>query len=960
MGTAGWTLDGLPGCCSRTARRAPSRLRAAQCRLSRVLGVGVLGMGLLGLACMAPPDPATSESPLLPEPPSLEVEFSGCERVLAGPVCELKPGQPLWLWQHESFRGLELRADALVQSGEERAVAGGYQLAVAPPSGARALSLWQNGQRRWSLALAPHRASPRLALIQAARERGDAAFIEQQIAAARREGATLEAVLGEGVLARVWLRQGRASEAAALLESTAGMLFGLGQLSEGSRDVFARLFVLLQRNHALADARAWLARWRDEVAKYPLGRALVADHEGMLKATLGEPVPALLAYREAERLYERIGEQAHARRVRQEQVGLLSDVGQPETALVLLGSLLPPLPDEAVCTTAQLFILQAWLTLLSAEEGATERERELPAAFAASEPWEQRCGDPEVVVTGLVNRGLWALDTGDRELGQRVESALAALPARRSPELGAWVLELRARFALERGQRHEARQLFELEGLIGKSSGRLDPELRALLGLAAVADAQGASAHADALLGEARAALARAQRWGAFGSLVYGQFASRQRAARELVLRLIGRGELNTAWDVALSAYRAALAVQARGSEQAAWPAAARERWDARIGAYRQARERLDRAAENDWQLSSAELRVAEAQRHDERQDLEQLLQQAARERPDASGAERLPRPAADEYWWLVFPAETRAGREYVALGTDGIETLAARVPARLLPPETTSGSDHPLLAPFAAPLARATSIVLLPAGRARTLELESFRLAGQPLSKHRLAFGAALGALPGVSASPTPTALPKPSPTATLPSAAPARAPAPLPRRASVSADPRGDLPFSRREGELVASLLKIPDSRSASGAQVTGSRLLEQLETSDFFHFAGHALASGATQEAALLLANGDELQPWELFSLRSVPREVVLSACEAGEGSASGFGVGWGLAQALLALGSETVIAPVRRVDDAQAYALQRRLYAGLESGLTLRDAFWSAQLGENDPSFRLFTR
>jgi hypothetical protein len=894
-----------------------------------------LGLCCSLLACSTPAELATSESHSLPESPRLGVEFSGCERVLQGPVCELKAGQGLVLWMEGSFRGFELEPGSARPVGEERPVAGGYQVRVTPEPDARELGLWSGGQRRWRLALAPHRSSERLALVQAARQRNDAAAITELGAAARQQGAALEAALAQGMLARLELRQGRAEQAALLLEQSTSQLFSLGQLSEATRDVFARLFILLQRSNAVVEAKDWLDRWREPVGRYPLGRALLADHDGMLLATLGEPVAALHAYRAAERGYERLGEAAHARRVRQEQVGLLSDIGETETAQALAASLMPPLAEEPDCTRAQLYILQAWLTLLLAEDGHTERARELPALFAAAEPWEHRCGDPEVVVTGLVNRGLWALHEADLGLARRLEAALTALPPRRTPELSAWVLELRARFALARGRHRQARALFETQSLIGKSSGRLDPELRALLGLAAVADAEGASARGDALLEEAVRTLQRAQRWGAFGSLVYGQFASRQRAARQLALRLIGRGELGAAWGVALSAYRAALAVQARGARLEAWPPAARERWDARIGEYREARQRLDRAAEDDWRLSSAELRVAEATRQNERQRLELLLQQAAAERPDAAGGDALPRPGPGEYWLLLFPFEGPRGAGVVALGTDGVQTHAAQVSNTRLE-AVTPPEEHPLLAPFAAPLERAERIVVLPAGRTRALELETFVLGGRPLSSRRLAFGAALGALHGATPGNT--------------------------RVASVSADPRGDLPFSRREGEWVAEVLGIPGSRRLSGPQVTGSNLLKQLESSDFFHFAGHAQLSGPAREAALLLANGDELEPWELFSLRAVPREVVLSACEAGDGSASGFGVGWGLAQAFLALGAETVVAPVRRVEDTRAYALQHGIYQAMRAGSPLREAFWSADRSarSSTASFRLFIR
>jgi hypothetical protein len=65
-----------------------------------------------------------------------------------------------------------------------------------------------------------------------------------------------------------------------------------------------------------------------------------------------------------------------------------------------------------------------------------------------------------------------------------------------------------------------------------------------------------------------------------------------------------------------------------------------------------------------------------------------------------------------------------------------------------------------------------------------------------------------------------------------------------------------------------------------------------------------------------------------------------------------------VGWGLAQAFLALGSESVAAPARRVNDTEAFELQHAVYAALQSGLSLREAFWSACHEQADPKWRAF--
>jgi hypothetical protein len=281
----------------------------------------------------------------------------------------------------------------------------------------------------------------------------------------------------------------------------------------------------------------------------------------------------------------------------------------------------------------------------------------------------------------------------------------------------------------------------------------------------------------------------------------------------------------------------------------------------------------------------------------------------------------------------LVFPL----GRDWAIFGRShaGLSAALSAPPG----PELEARPTHPALAAAAPSLERAARVVLLPYGAAWQWPFERWQVAGKPLSARRLEFSVGLSRARGAQGA--------------------------SPRGAAVAADPRGDLPLSRREGLLVQQALRLPASRVLLGAQVTPTALLDLLETADFLHYAGHARGAPSGAAPALPLAAGTELQVWELAGLRAVPRQLVLSACESAANAAPDAGLGWGFAQALLALGAEAIIAPVGPIEDGAAYEFQRAFYAAIERGREFGEAFHEARRaelarGHPEVPLRLFRR
>ncbi len=138
------------------------------------------------------------------------------------------------------------------------------------------------------------------------------------------------------------------------------------------------------------------------------------------------------------------------------------------------------------------------------------------------------------------------------------------------------------------------------------------------------------------------------------------------------------------------------------------------------------------------------------------------------------------------------------------------------------------------------------------------------------------------------------------------------------------VILDPRGDLPGAAAEVE------RLDWPRLQKGA-ATRAAVLEALERHPrWLHYSGHgSLGVSSPWEAWLLLADG-KLSALDILAGAWPMRTVVLSGCETGAGQSLANHEQVGLAQAFVVAGSQSVIAPDRRVSDAEATRFTRLFY------------------------------
>jgi CHAT domain-containing protein len=154
------------------------------------------------------------------------------------------------------------------------------------------------------------------------------------------------------------------------------------------------------------------------------------------------------------------------------------------------------------------------------------------------------------------------------------------------------------------------------------------------------------------------------------------------------------------------------------------------------------------------------------------------------------------------------------------------------------------------------------------------------------------------------------------------------------------IVGDPTEDLPVALQEARAVASRALAPSQTVLIHAEATKQALLVGWPNVDLFHFSGHARFGGLDGvESSLSLAANAQLNLADVLTAAGSPRFAVLSACDAGRARTASEG-GLGMSHALIAAGSEVVVAPSRVVADTRAAAFADELYSALR-GYSLDD-------------------
>ncbi len=863
----------------------------------------------------------------VPLPPP-EVEYSGCWTFYSSPepVCTLWPNRKLKLWvRAEPGNRVEILTGDQKIKDPGVVVRTGLRYELTLPKSASSLTVTvyrQAGRKKgatWFLRLAEPDRPPWLDEIEKLNSREARRRLENlRRSAPRKEQCRVLASLAE-----------RAE-------------------NPQEREKFLQQRVVLERAHHHWSGEVQTATWLADLyikqgrfgettqilqalqfpPKAPAdAKYYVTYNLGVLAEAASNYGTALKRLQEADDLAERVGMTGLGREADQMLALVYQRVGRSQDASNLFTKLLAGLDLKTSCKLGAFWTNVGWFELMEHEVGNIA-ENPAPALQKARVEFEKnRCLANERLNAHL-NLAL-AYQQQDQWLEARRELAQAQALVESStlPEL-LWQDDLEARAALHEGHPELALGLYEK---LEKRSERAASPAGLL----------------RALLGRAKAHLARGQRQLAIGALVQADrqieeqsrhipvdqgrdtFFAYQEASTRLYLKLLlDGGQWQNAFDLARKS-RSRLLRQLEVRERLSQLGEEKQKeWLGYLSKYRAARAAVESAAAERWQLAVSEKERAletEAEKlRDAQEDLDHALGSLG-----GSGEGVLSPPARGE---VILAYHPLPGRQWAAFAATerGIEVAYFELPEKMSDPEQLA---RLLLAPapsFHSAIARATSVRVLPYGPLRTVDFHALPFAGgQPLlATHLVAYSLDL---PRRSAS-TP------------------RSGHPV---ALVVSNPTRDLRTAEAEGKTVAAAIKNwPGTwilTSFKGRDAQAKQVREALAGASFFHYAGHGSFGGfAGWSSELPLADQSRLTLSDILALSPTPDSIVLSACDAGRTSKEAPGEGVGLANAFLLAGSKEVVAASRLVPDSSANELMAEMYRHWQPGADLQHQLRRAQL------------
>jgi cellulose synthase operon protein C len=850
---------------------------------------------------------------------AIDLEFSGCAAVVAGPACELGEQRILRLWlPHGSGArdAVQLYAgETVLPPTTTSALTGGTRVELHIPPGTTSLRAVRRGHgETWRLGIVE--AHPDIARARQLRAAGKPELAAAHLHGAlqRRPGDRLLRLSLLGLEARLALGRGRLDQAVAGLRQTIAAAGDLGRVSVEVDDGFALAYVLGHRLRRIAAAGELLRQLERVAIGYPEGATQWAYHTARHAFDVGDHRTSFRLAHQALEGAQQLGMAAIEQASAQQLALTLASVGRTVEALAWqtraernTGGASP----ADACGAARMCLNRVWISDAAVEPCAFEQAR--------------ACADPFTRRNLVLTEARLALRA--RDLGRA--SRLLAGPERETAASGAGVathlerLALQGELALLRRRPGLALRHYDRLALMARAGAHVDAEREALIGrgqaLEALDRAEDAIASyraADALV---RTALA---------SVPLGEgrisFAGRHDlAVRHLVAALVRVGRTHEAVRVARLARRRALRAALLPLSYVDDDPGQRHELEQALGLWWDIRQRLDDEAADDWKRPRRELDRAIQRRAALLDQARVALDEAVRllERRAAryeSTALRDPPPG--ESLLVFFPGP----HGLLGFAVSSREVAAADLgppPGAAASPAAVAGQ---LLSPFARFVDDARTIRVLSYGAADILDVHALPWRGKPL----LAHATVLYSLDVDGA---------------------ADAPRPAGGGALVVIDPTEELTEAQDEGAAAGRTLPAPVV-TLHGLAATRGQVLRWLAQVASFHFAGHSDSGGTDgQDSALWLADDGRLSMTDLQMLSAVPATVVLSSCRGAATATASAPVGVGLAQTFVLMGTRTVVAATRKVEDALSRRLMAEVYRARDQPASI-DArrFRAAQL------------
>ncbi len=846
--------------------------------------------------------------------PPPRIELAGCQHVV-DTTCHLPADQStrlqLWIDVHARTR-LRVEVDGEQVELEPSAIDGGQRLVISIPAQAERLEItgvdpsWTRG---FSLELVR---DPVPIAVVAAQRKIDADDFEGARAELEAGLASLDGV--ERLAALQLLRKVLGewdSEALTRTEQAAELAEQLGRTRDFADAAAQAAYIHLTVRGDLLAAREWTRRLEAKAAESDEARVLAHYYRGVLESRSGDLTSSLRSLDEAHRGARRLGMIDYWVAASQLLGQGFAELGRgPEALAIIEDTLVLARSPEVSCHERALVLGNvAWAHMLLDQAGL-DHDPPAPLLEEQLAMVDERgsCPDEVTATYARVNLALAALADDEPEEAWQV---LGQLLAHELPDyLEPWVDEIAAQVGWSTGRWQLVPPVVAQPDPGGEPGLRFSAVVRHArmlerLGLreAAIEGFMAAEAILEATLETVGVEVGREL-------FLAGRLAS----AQGLVDLLVGEGRVEDALCRARLARGRALRSLDRVARIAALSDAELTRHEQLLFAYLGLRDRIEAERRDDWSFSAAEREQREGRRGEQLLEAEALLDEAlrlvgrGRERAPthagghvAGSCESLPSLAEGEVMLMQFPSAT--GSWIFIADHTGVSVSAAPGPSRF--EDWTSAA----LSHASERIAAATRIRVLPTG------------AGWSIPFHALPFaeGVLLDVAPVVYSL---DLADRRAPQREWSSSA-----------ALVIADPSEDLPYARREAELVSQALSergfLVERRE--GAEATRAALAERLGSVALLHYAGHGLHTGAGGwQAALLLHEGEKLGVSDILALPRVPEGVVLTGCDTATAIIDTLDGGMNLGRAFVLAGARWVVAAEGKVDDALAQRIGEALY------------------------------
>jgi tetratricopeptide (TPR) repeat protein len=681
-----------------------------------------------------------------------------------------------------------------------------------------------------------------------------------------------------------------------------------GQPFEKARRLRAAAFVAIQARRlgearALLDSTAALDAPPDPTRRNEDGLARTAYYLGLLEGELGNVRQAVRQTEAAVEAWAALGLETDADRAREWLVYQYQRSGQYRRAGEVLAALRTP-PESRPADRARFLHNQAWFQLQEMQRGDRPRDyRAVGTALTAARDLFRTLGDAESLAEAEVNLAWVALLQGDRVGAARGLAALEKTPGGLPGFSLPFVRLLAGEVALADGRAADARAAFERSARAAREeSGGLDSEerWRALYGQGRALRESGDTVGAEAAFRAALDALERLGRRALLRETRAGFFDDRRSLIDDAVALALAHGDAAGAFEVVVRTQARVLRSLESSLRPERLSGPERAEWQRRVEAWARARGAWESGRGDARLLSARKLAAWEADRAQQRVVLTAafdsayaLLDQAAPEAAVASVAALQARLAPDE---RLLDFHRVAGQPHVFVVTH------AGVTARALP--TTGPADW--LETLTPALEGARHLFVVPGDvpAARVIPVSGI------LDRDPVWRTMSVSLLPHAGL--LPIDVPPPA------------------GRPVVVADPSGNLPAARAEGEALAR--RYPDARVFVGSAARRADVLAALDGARHFHFSGHGFTRpDEPWDAHLVLAEEQNLTLADILVSRVRLGVVVLSGCETGAPAALGAHESVGLPDAFLAAGARAVLATERPVGDAEARAFVERFHA-----------------------------